>query len=494
MGSLNIDVVLQRARHAYAANKLAQARHFADQVLARRKDHVGALALLGRIALAEDKLGEATSHLLRAIELHPNEAPLHLVLGEIRTFQGRFDEAVAEFDAVLRSNPGDPGATARKADAYERWGRRDKARALLEPAVAAGNEGVQQAIVQTRLDLHEKNYEAVVRRARRHLEAGEAKGFARWHLEHNLGRALEHLRRFDEAFAAYQRGNEAVPAAFDPDAWAQAVDELIESFSPQRFAAVPRAAHGSQLPVFVLGMPRSGSTLIEAIISAHPEAAAGGELPHVQLLINSISLDIGSSLPYPACIEDLEQADVDTIAGRYLDRLRECDARASRIVDKYLTNFKHVGMLAVLFPRARIIHCRRQPLDTCLSCFRTPLAPATHPYAQDLAHLGAAYVGYERLMNHWRDGLGIPMLEVRYGDLVSDPRHHIRRIIDFCGLDWDDRCLRFYEADRAVLTASYDQVNRPIYTSAKGRHRDFDRHLGPLKAALAEGGSTEVGA
>jgi hypothetical protein len=145
----------------------------------------------------------------------------------------------------------------------------------------------------------------------------------------------------------------------------------------------------------------------------------------------------------------------------------------------------------VLFPRARIVHCRRDPLDTCFSCFQTPLPPATHPWAHDLANIGAMYAGYQRLMDHWRNGLEIPMLEIRYEELVADQEGYTRRLIDFCGLDWDNRCLRFYEADRVVLTASYDQVNRPIYGSSIGRHRNFDRHLGPLKAALAEGGWTD---
>ena len=232
-------------------------------------------------------------------------------------------------------------------------------------------------------------------------------------------------------------------------------------------------------------MPRSGSTLVETILAAHPDVAAAGEFPAMQQLINSITLDIGSTLPYPVCIEDLDQNDVDTIAGRYLQRLRANDDQAQRIVDKFLNNYKHIGMLAVLFPQARIIHCRRHPLDYCLSCFQTPLSG--HPYTADLGHLGAVYVAYERLMAHWRDVLEIPMLEVQYETLVTDQETITRKILEFCGLGFDERCLRFYEGTRTVLTASYDQVTQPIYSSSVGRYRGFEHHLGPLKEALAEG-------
>ncbi|MHC4140916.1 MAG: tetratricopeptide repeat-containing sulfotransferase family protein [Planctomycetota bacterium] len=491
MGKLQIDVLLQRARRAFAAGELDEARDLLEQLLLRDGNHARAVAMLGQIAFAQNRFEKAASYMLRAAALRPKEPLTHIFLGEIRTFQGRFDEAAAEYDKVLRWHPQDQRAIAGKADACERSGQRDKARALLQPIVERGRETAQQAIIQARLDLHDRNYDAVIGLVNRHLERGDAEDHIVRGLCQHLGQALERTNRFDKAFAAYKRSNRAVPAPFDLESWVQETDDSIKSFSPQRLAALPRASHGSQLPVFVLGMPRSGSTLVETILDAHPDVAAAGELTAIQESINSISLDIGSTLPYPACIDDLDQNDVDTMAGTYLDRLRRTDDQAQRIVDKYLNNYLHIGMLAILFPRALIIHCRRHPLDTCLSCFVTTLLPAAHPYASDLGHVGAVYVAYERLMAHWRDALEIPMLDMPYEALVADPEGMTRRLLDFCGLAWDDRCLRFYEGDRVVLTASYDQVNRPIYSSSVGRYRNFEKHLGPLKEALAEGGWTE---
>ncbi|MHC4220310.1 MAG: tetratricopeptide repeat-containing sulfotransferase family protein [Planctomycetota bacterium] len=491
MARLHDDVLFQRARNAFAGNKMDQARHLCEQLLVRNPNSPNAVAMLGQIALANNRLDEAATHMLRAAELRPNEALAYLILGEIRTFQGRHDDAIAQFDKALRCEPKNSMAIAGKADAYEKSAQRDKARALLRPYVEAGTETAQLATIQTRLDLHDRNYDAVIDLVNRNLERADAQGYILWHLYQNLGRALERTKRFDEAFAAYENGNRTVPSYFEPESWGQSIDAIIESFSPQRFAAIPRAAHDDRHPIFVLGMPRSGSTLVETILAAHPNVAAAGELTTMQELINSITLDIGSTLPYPVCIEDLDQNDVDTIAGRYLEQLRATDDQAHRVVDKYLNNYLHIGMLAVLFPHARIIHCRRHPLDCCFSCYQTPLSPSTHPYACDLGHLGAVFVAYERLMAHWRDGLEIPMLEIQYETLVSDQETLTRKILDFCGLDFDEQCLRFYEGDRISLTASYDQVNRPIYSSSVGRYRGFASHLGPLKDALAEGGWTE---
>ena len=490
MGRLQQDVQRRQAELALAAGQVDQARSLCEQILARDKNTARAMAILGQIAFLQNRFEDAAAHMLRASALRPKALAPYLVLGEIRTFQGRFDEAVALCDKVLRLDPGNAQGIGVKADAYEKSGQRDKARALLRPLIEQGRETTQQAFVQARLDAHDRNFDAVIDLTTRHIERGQAQGQTPSDLFFILGRALEHTKRFDEAFATYERANTAIPVAFDPETWVREVDDVIESYSSQRFAALPRASLGSRVPIFVVGMPRSGSTLVETILDAHPDVAGAGELMAIPQITRSMSLNIGSNLPYPACIEDFDPNDVDTIAGNYLERLRRDGGEASRIVDKYLNNYLHVGLLAVLFPEAPIIHCRRHPLDVCFSCFQA-LAPTAHPYATDLRSLGIVYITYERLMAHWRDVLKIPMLEVPYETMVTDQEGMTRRLLDFCGLDFDERCLRFYESGRVVLTASYDQVTKPVYSSSVGRYRNFEKHLGPLKEALAEGGWTE---
>ena len=484
MGRLRTDSLLRQAQNAFGANQLGDARSLCAQVLELDKRNAGGLELMGKVAFAAGDMEEAAAHVLEFAALRPREPRAHLMLGEILTLQGKYPEAISRFDRALRLKPDHPKGITGKAEAFEKWGKRDKARKVLRPFLDSGAETPQLAIIQARLGLHDGEHEAVLDLVTRHLERGEAKGYALWNLRFLEGRALERMGRCDEAFAAYERANATVPVVFDADAWIEATDQVIEAFSPDRFETLPRTAHGSEVPVFVVGMPRCGSTLVETILDAHPEARGAGELAAMQHIVNSMAMDIGSNLPFPACIEDLEPEDVETLSRSYLDCLARIDAAARRIVDKYLHNYRHLGLIAVLFPQGRIIHCRRDPLDTCVSCWMQPLFPTIHRYAADLKSLGIAYLAYERLMAHWRDVLGIPMLEVRYEALVADPERVTREILDFCGLPWDEGCLHYYEAGRVVQTASYDQVNRPIYSSSVGRALSFEKHLGPLKAAL----------
>jgi tetratricopeptide (TPR) repeat protein len=490
MGKFQDDTLWRQAQQAYDANQFPQAQAKCNLLLQRNPGNVQALDMLGRIALAQGFTEKAASYITKYAALRPRDPGPQLLLGEILSFQGKHREAVNRFERALRLKPDSTRAIAGKAGAYELSGERDKARAVIEPYLSSGRDTGEMAIVQGRLDLNARDYDAVISLATRHLEGG-AEGTVRWHLSFQLGRALERTGRFDESFAAYQQANATIPAPFDAGRWQEETEQLIEAFTPQRFAALPRAAHGSQLPVFIVGMPRCGSTLIETIIDAHPEAHGAGEFEASHFLIESIPLEIGSTLPYPACVEDFDQNDVDGLGRTYLDRLSEQAPEARRIADKYLINYRHLGLLAVLFPEGRIIHCRRHPLDTCLSSFALALMPHALPWSCDLKDLGTVYLAYERLLRHWRDTLKIPMLEVPYEAVVADQESWSRRIIEFCGLEWDDRCLRFHERGRVVQTASYDQVTRPVYASSVGRYKGFDAHLGPLKEVLAKGGWTE---
>lgn len=479
------EVMLQRAQHALASNRLTQASAICEQLIQKSPRNVSTLNLLGQIAFARSFYDEAAGYLEKAASIQPRDPRAHLTLAEVRTIQGNYTAALALYDKVLRLARGAPGAIAGKAEAWEKCGERAKARALLEPFVTGGRETAVMALVQARLDLHDGNLDAIVAMVNRHLDES---GHILWHLLSVQGKALERLSRFDEAFDAYRRSNEAVAAPFNQDAWLDHTRDLAEWFSAGRLPTLPRASHGSQLPVFIVGMPRSGSTLIETILDSHPDAHGAGEFPAMQELVNDITLRIGSFSPYPACIDDLSQEDVDDLAAEYLGRLTATNPAAQRIADKYLTSYRHLGLIELLVPDARVIHCLRHPLDTCISCFSQTLSPVAFPFVSDLRRLGIVYVDYQKLMAHWKRVLAIPILEVHYEELVSDQERVTRQILDFCGLAWDPRCLRYYEHSRAVQTASYDQVTRPIYSSSVGRYKPFEKHLGPLKDELARGG------
>ena len=231
------------------------------------------------------------------------------------------------------------------------------------------------------------------------------------------------------------------------------------------------------------GMPRSGTTLIEQIMASHPQVHGAGELNLIHRMASEFPSLLGSATPYPQCIAQATAQKLERIAQTYLGELQKRGGKASRVTDKAPINFLHLGLIDLLFPGARVIHCARDPLDTCLSCYFQPFS-GEYSFTYDLGHLGAYYRLYENLMVHWRQILRVPVFEVRYEELVADQERMIRALIEFCGLPWDDRCLKFYETERTVATASFDQVRKPIYAGSVGRWRRYEAYLEPLISAL----------
>jgi hypothetical protein len=231
-------------------------------------------------------------------------------------------------------------------------------------------------------------------------------------------------------------------------------------------------------------MPRSGTTLVEQILASHPNVFGAGELNLIPQLAADLPGLLRSSLNYPRCLDRLDAARAGEIARRHVDRLRDLGGSASRVVDKMTINFLHLGLIAVLFPEARVIHCRRDPRDICLSCFFHNFASPGLNFTFSLQDLGFYYQQYERLMDHWRQVLPLPIFEIQYEELVSAPEQWTRALLDFCGLAWDDRCLAFHQTERQVKTASALQVRQPMYTRSVGRWKPYEIQLQPLFRAI----------
>jgi hypothetical protein len=296
---------------------------------------------------------------------------------------------------------------------------------------------------------------------------------------------LDTSGRYDEAFAQAARGNALSAMPHDPAAVTRQFDELIEYFTPERLRCLPRAVYRREKPVFIVGMPRSGTSLLEQIVASHPAVHGAGELDFMPRVYRGTLDMLGAKAgEYPRCLDRLTIGSADGMAQIYLEPLNALAPEAQRIVDKMPLNFMHVGLIALLLPEARVIHCRRDPLDTCLSCYLTPFA-TPHPYKNDLAHLGSFYGDYRRLMAHWQAVVPLPMLEVNYEEVVADPEGQARRVIEFLGLSWDERCARAHEIRRPVGTASVQQVRAPVYRSSVQRWRNYEGRLEALKAALA---------
>ena len=430
---------------------------------------------------------DAVREYREALRHKPDYAAAISGLGAALFDMGETEASLAHYDEVLRRDPASSAALAGKASVFEMKGDAEACYELVRPIVEAGN--ATPAIAAT--------FGTISHRFGRRgdaigliegMLAGTSLRNDQLRLLHStLGELFDAEDEFDEAFHHFATASALRPTRFDPQAFADTVDRIIRFYGKHNLAALARAGNGSELPVFIVGMPRSGTSLCEQILASHPQVFGAGELTDIREITRTLAGGPGNEDAYPECTAGLSGDELSAIAEKHLAALRERGGGSIRVTDKMPYNFLRLGLIAQLFPKARVIHCIRDPLDTCLSCFFQNFQHGNfHTY--DLGHLGAYYVHYLRLMAHWSEALDISVMELRYEDLVADVETVSRTLVDFVGLKWDSRCLRFYESKRVVRTASYDQVRQPIYSRSVGRWRRYERHLGPLREALGEDG------
>jgi tetratricopeptide (TPR) repeat protein len=303
-----------------------------------------------------------------------------------------------------------------------------------------------------------------------------------------LSKAYDDVCDYDQSFRYLRRANELRRETFEYDVAADVcfMNQTAAVFQPELFEHFRGLGSSSDLPILIVGMPRSGTSLVEQILASHPAVYGGGELEHLPELVTAVSLLNERGLGAPEGVTLLRSADLGGLGDAYEARLRKIGPAAVKVTDKQPLNFRHLGLARLIMPRARVIHCNRDPVDTCLSCYRELFGSIK--FAFDLDELGRYYCAYAQLMQHWRVVLPRSwMLEVSYEDLVDDVERQARRIVAYCGLEWDDACLAFHANQRPVRTASFAQVRRPIYRNSVARWRRYERHLGPLLHALEPG-------
>jgi hypothetical protein len=299
-----------------------------------------------------------------------------------------------------------------------------------------------------------------------------------------LGKAREDVGRYDAAFTAYTEGNrlqhDRLPC--DEARADEMLARLIAVFDRDLFAARRDVRGGDKTPIFIVGMPRSGTTLLEQILASHPAVHGAGELPDLNQVIMNAPARTGRR--FPDFVPDLQPEDFRRMGEDYAERLWRLAPGARHITDKMPANFFYIGMIRLMLPQAKIIHAMRDPMDSCFSNYAR-LFNDTMEFAYDLGTLGRYYVRYIKLMQHWHAVLTAgSILDLRYEDLVADPAAQARRMLDYVGLPWDDNCLAFHRNQRHVKTASMAQVRKPIYQTSVARWRHFENHLQPLLAIV----------
>jgi tetratricopeptide (TPR) repeat protein len=453
------------------------------QCIALDSTHAQARHNLGALLKERGERAEAERLFRETIALAPEMVDAHVNLGSALQALGRDEEALAAYREALRLAPGYADAAAGEVSVLDRLGRVEEACARMRPLLETAPENPDVittfASVARRLGEEERAVAALETLLRRNdllATKREAALFA-------LGKLCDARGRFSDAFEYYRAANSVRTHAFDLAEFRDYCSRIRETLTEELLRRLPRARNVSTLPIFIVGMPRSGTSLVEQILSSHPSVFGAGELTWLDQFSEALPQRLKSTARFPECVVDLSVRALDAAADEYLALLRRAAPDAERVVDKMPGNFMHLGLIAMLFPGSRIIHIAREPLDNCLSCYFQNFTHG-HEYTADLETLGAVYREYERLMNHWRSTLSHPLLEVRYEALVADQEVESRRLLEFCGLPWDERCLRFHETQRVVRTASYDQVRRPMYRDSVARYRHYEAFLGNLRDAL----------
>jgi tetratricopeptide (TPR) repeat protein len=315
----------------------------------------------------------------------------------------------------------------------------------------------------------------------RQLEVPELSDEARVQFCFALAKAREDRGDYARAFELYERGNGLRRAveSYDPVQTEAVNERIMEVFSAEFLARHAGYGHPDPAPIFVVGLPRSGSTLVEQILSSHSMVDATHELPEVGRLINRINRERHDRVTYPDAVRDFADENWAALGRSYIEQTSQYRDSGPRFIDKNPNNFANIGLLSLALPNAKFINTRRHPLDTCLSCFKQLFARG-QPFTYDLLELGEYYLQYDRLMKHWHAVLPGRVLDVQYETVVADQEAETRQLLEFCGLPWEDACLRYYETQRAIRTASSEQVRRPIYTDSIGIWRHYERELAPV--------------
>ncbi|MEM1186438.1 MAG: sulfotransferase [Planctomycetota bacterium] len=479
------QAAINEARKHIGEKELDEAKKILDPMTKGMRQDPEALFLMGIIAERQMNIIGAREFAKRSLKLfdHPDA---RLMLARVERIGGETDAAIDACDKVLAVRPGLEPALVIKGGALEEGGRFDEARELIEPLVKQYKDKDVGAPPPVRFEwskllVHEKNYEDAITEIDAMLEASPDDNLKRVAL-HLKAKACDRSKRYADAVESAKGANAIGELEFSPELYGEQVTTLMDNWSGDAMQKFPLAKCDSELPVFVAGMPRSGTSLIDQIIDAHPKAAGVGELSFIEHFAKQLSVAYDSTKGPPECFGRFNEFQWTKTAKDYVrDLQKRAPQGAERVVNKALGNNKLVGLIARLFPKTRIIHAIRDPRDVAVSCFMGGFNHAVHPWTTRFEWIFPAWEQSRRMMEHWKQTLDVPILDVHYEELVRDPGTQFPRIIEFLGLEWDDACNEYYKTKRTVRTLSYDQVNRPIYTTSAGRHANYLEFMGDVE-------------
>lgn len=477
-----------QARDAASRGDYAQAHALGSTLLHNLPNDPQVHILMGEVGLATGFIDMAIEHRQFAVDNMPPSPLREVQLAEAFVNAGRQGDALAHYAAALKLDPNFPPAIAGRAEIYEMQGNSKRAWRTLEPALKANAANPSLAAVGVRVLMELGRLKDAIALGERVMAADLPEEPQLRSTLLTMARAYERNKQYKEALEAAHRGNSMLGVPFDAQQYEAENDLLIETYSEDWMRSGPRATQDGSWAVFIVGMPRSGSTLTERIIHAHPDAFGADEDFTLHLLTGSVQHEFGFEQPWPQNTRDMSAEQLTECGEKYERALRAKAPDAKLISNKDLANMRRLGFADRILPGAKFIHTRRSPADNCLSCYFERLRPAAIPYADSFEDLAFVYAENERLAAHWEKACQNSFMTVNYEDLVNDLPGMARKIIDFVGLPWNDACLQPHKAHRADRTLSVTQVRRPIYKSAKGRAARYGDLIAPLYDALKANG------
>lgn len=511
---------LLKAAGALDAGDFGLAEQLGRSILKRDPRNVAAMRLLAEVAMAYGRFDDAEDLLDYALELAPAFQHARHSYANLLFRTMRYDEAIVEVDSLLRAEPGRASALLLRASIHSQTGR-------THDAIDSYDAVLQQHPDQARIQLGKghalktigRQSEAIAAYCRA-IELQPGLGEAYWslsnlktfrfddnlfqqmqrlladepdspqdyfHLAFAFAKALEDRGKYDEAFQWYANGNAARRRTvhWDADKYHDDLAKVAAYFQPQVFEQRSQSGDPSTAPIFIVGMPRAGSTLLEQILASHSLVDGTMELGNIMAIARRLSRQgmREKSLPYPDVLSTMSDADLADLGAEYLERAALYRAGAPFFIDKMPNNFAHIGLIRLILPNAKVLDARRRPMACCFGVFKQLFANRQN-FSYSLEEIGRYYRDYVQLMAHWNSVQPGYVLRVDYEAVVENTEDEVRRVLDFCGLDFEPGCLEFHRNRRAVRTASSEQVRQPIYTTAIEHWCHFANHLAPLKKVL----------
>jgi tetratricopeptide (TPR) repeat protein len=443
---MSLKESLETGMQHQLASQYPEAESIYLQILEKEPDQPDANHLLGLVRMEQDRDEEAVTLMEKALGLYPDAAHFHHNIAGLYRRMGQLEEAETRFREAIRL----------KADYGEAY------------------QGLAEMIKF-------KAGDPLIRKVDEQLKRKDLNPGLRSYFHFAAGKILDDIGQYRDAFAHYAQGNKFANRKFDSNQFRSLVKDIIYVSSPSQAKRVEGAGNPSEIPVFIVGMPRSGTTLVEQILASHSNVFGAGELNDMKVIAASSRQLSQFKVDYPNTLPGLRNTDYATLAAEYLKRIQALvdDRNVTRIVDKRPLNFQFVGLTLSMFPNAKIIHTVRNPLDTCLSCFFQNFTKG-QDYSFSLSALGHFYNDYRRLMEHWESVYPGRIYSVRYEDVLADQENETRRLLEFLGLNFEQQCIDFHQTERKVSTASFLQVRKPLYKTSEKRWMNYREELAEL--------------